>query len=283
MWQIMQQIDSNPSDTTKATLIFGNVTEADILLRKEFEDLAARKPDQFKVHFVLDKPPPSWSGPSGFINQAILAKALPAPAFGDRIKIFVCAFSRCVRRYGYGADEPGAGGPPPQVESISGGKKSFADQGPLKGVLADLGYTESQVRRFLCGVASVEADTLSVGLQVLKNRIEVADMNANELVHSSPRPRSFVILALSLLLAATELARALRPLRILRPLRSPCLAWGPSDVHLPTELCSRSLSRDRGGQTSKSCQVEATTTKELGPPQLQHPRKSYQKGSILCT
>lgn len=37
MYQIMQEIDSNPSDKTKATLIFGNVTEEDILLRKEFE------------------------------------------------------------------------------------------------------------------------------------------------------------------------------------------------------------------------------------------------------
>lgn len=93
MWQIMQEIDVNPSDKTKVTLIFGNVSEADILLRKEFEDLAARKPDQFKVHFVLDKPPTSWSGASGFINQAVLAKALPGPAFGDKIKIFVCAFA----------------------------------------------------------------------------------------------------------------------------------------------------------------------------------------------
>ena len=37
MLQILQAIDSNPADKTKATLIFGNVTEADILLRKEFE------------------------------------------------------------------------------------------------------------------------------------------------------------------------------------------------------------------------------------------------------
>lgn len=37
MWQIMQAIDANPADKTKAVLVFGNVTEADILLRKEFE------------------------------------------------------------------------------------------------------------------------------------------------------------------------------------------------------------------------------------------------------
>lgn len=31
------------------------------------------------------------------------------------------------------------------MNAISGGKKSFADQGELKGVLADLGYVPSQV------------------------------------------------------------------------------------------------------------------------------------------
>lgn len=88
--------------------------------------MAARKPEQFKLHFVLDKPPPNWSGPTGYIDQKVLAQALPGPAYGERIKIFVC-------------------GPPPQVASISGGKKSFSDQGELKGVLADLGYVASQV------------------------------------------------------------------------------------------------------------------------------------------
>lgn len=75
-------------------------------------DLAARKPDQFKskpilsllhcvethsrlfaVHFVLDKPPENWGGPSGYISQAVLSKTLPAPALGDKIKLFVCASS----------------------------------------------------------------------------------------------------------------------------------------------------------------------------------------------
>lgn len=44
MLQILQAIDSNPADKTKATLIFGNVTEADILLRKEFEGQSSPSP-----------------------------------------------------------------------------------------------------------------------------------------------------------------------------------------------------------------------------------------------
>lgn len=52
--------------------------------------LVKRKPDQFKVEFVLDKPPSGWKGHSGYVDQKILSQALPGAAFGDRIKIFVC-------------------------------------------------------------------------------------------------------------------------------------------------------------------------------------------------
>jgi len=128
-WQTLQAIESNPEDKTKATLIFSNVTEEDILLRKEFESLATKKPDQFKIVFTLDKPPKGWTGPSGFLNQETLGKYLPGAGMADKVKVFVC-------------------GPPPMVNAISGGKASMKDQGPLKGLLADLGYQASQVYKF---------------------------------------------------------------------------------------------------------------------------------------
>ncbi|GAA5826172.1 hypothetical protein JCM3770_003193 [Rhodotorula araucariae] len=132
-WQILQAIDANPNDKTKATLIFANVTEEDILLRKEFEDLAARKPDQFQVHFVLDQPPKGWKGPTGYVNGEIVKEALKAfgttPDKGDKVKIFVC-------------------GPPGQVKAISGPKKSMKDQGELTGVLAAENWKAEQVFKF---------------------------------------------------------------------------------------------------------------------------------------
>jgi len=128
-WQTLQAIESNPEDKTKATLIFSNVTEEDILLRKEFESLAAKKPEQFKIVFTLDKPPKNWSGPSGFLNHEVLSKNLPPSGMADKIKVFVC-------------------GPPGQVEAVCGQKASMKDQGPLKGLLADLGYQSSQVYKF---------------------------------------------------------------------------------------------------------------------------------------
>ncbi|KDE04348.1 hypothetical protein MVLG_05227 [Microbotryum lychnidis-dioicae p1A1 Lamole] len=128
MWQILQQIANDPNDKTKATLIYSNVTEADILLRKELEAFAAKRPGQIDVKFVLDQPPAEWSGAKGFVDQKLLAQTLPGPAFGDKIKIFIC-------------------GPPGQVAALAGPKDKM-EQGPLKGLLADLGYTESQTYKF---------------------------------------------------------------------------------------------------------------------------------------
>ncbi|GAA5991799.1 hypothetical protein JCM10908_001146, partial [Rhodotorula pacifica] len=133
MWQVLQAIDANPEDKTKATLIFSNVQEKDILLRKEFEELASRKPDQFKIVFTLDQPPSGWKGPQGYVNPSVVRDALKefgtTPDKGDKIKIFVC-------------------GPPGQVKAISGPKKSMKDQGELTGVLAELDYKKEQVFKF---------------------------------------------------------------------------------------------------------------------------------------
>merc|ERR1711879_181632 len=40
MWQLIQEIAANPSDKTKVTLLYGNKTEADILLREKFDELS---------------------------------------------------------------------------------------------------------------------------------------------------------------------------------------------------------------------------------------------------
>ncbi|BGP18733.1 hypothetical protein JCM10213_009212 [Rhodosporidiobolus nylandii] len=133
MWQVLQAIDSNPEDKTKATLIFSNVTEEDILLRKEFEALQQKKPDQFRIVFVLDKPPSGWKGPTGYVNGDLVKKELTqfgtGPEKGEKVKVFVC-------------------GPPGQVKALAGPKKSPKDQGPLEGVLKELGYTSDQVYKF---------------------------------------------------------------------------------------------------------------------------------------
>ena len=53
---------SDKTNKTKFKLLFSNVTEADILLREEFDTLKKKYPETFDVLYVLDKPNENWKG-----------------------------------------------------------------------------------------------------------------------------------------------------------------------------------------------------------------------------
>ncbi|OAL47255.1 ferredoxin reductase-like protein [Pyrenochaeta sp. DS3sAY3a] len=129
MWQTANAIFKNPEDKTKVTLIFGNISEEDILLKKEWERLENTYPQRFRAFYVLDNPPESWQGGKGYVTKELLKTVLPEPKEGDKVKIFVC-------------------GPPGLYKAISGGKKSPSDQGELEGYLKELGYSKDQVYKF---------------------------------------------------------------------------------------------------------------------------------------
>ncbi|KAL8888181.1 MAG: hypothetical protein Q9215_004361 [Flavoplaca cf. flavocitrina] len=128
MYQLCRAIFNNPSDKTKVTLVFGNVSEEDILLKNEFEDLENTYPQRFRAFYVLDKPAEKWMGGKGHIAADLLKTVLPEPKT-ENLKIFVC-------------------GPPGLYKAISGMKKSPKEQGELSGILKELGYTQDQVYKF---------------------------------------------------------------------------------------------------------------------------------------
>ncbi|KAK4237046.1 NADH-cytochrome b5 reductase 2 [Achaetomium macrosporum] len=128
MFQLCRAIFNNPDDQTKVTLVFGNVSEDDILLKNELATLENHYPRRFRAFYVLDNPPKHWTGGKGYINKELLKTVLPEPK-DENIKVFVC-------------------GPPGMMESISGNKQSPKDQGELKGILKELGYTPEQVYKF---------------------------------------------------------------------------------------------------------------------------------------
>ncbi|CAJ2500429.1 Uu.00g032820.m01.CDS01 [Anthostomella pinea] len=128
MYQLCRAIFSNPADKTKVTLVFGNVSEADILLKRELEDLENTYPQRFRAFYVLDDAPKEWVGNKGFITKDLLKTVLPEPKSGN-VKVFVC-------------------GPPGLYKAISGTKKSPQDQGELAGYLKELGYSQDQVYKF---------------------------------------------------------------------------------------------------------------------------------------
>ncbi|KAL9272475.1 NADH--cytochrome b5 reductase 1-like protein [Drosera capensis] len=80
MFQVARAILENPKDKTKVHLIYGNVTNEDILLKEELDNLASTYPDRFTVYQVLNQPPESWNGGVGFITKEMIQAYCPAPA-----------------------------------------------------------------------------------------------------------------------------------------------------------------------------------------------------------
>ncbi|KXX78212.1 NADH-cytochrome b5 reductase 1 [Madurella mycetomatis] len=90
-------------DRTEVDLIFANVTEQDILLREDLDQLA-REDKGFRVHYVLDKPPAGWTGGVGYVTADMITKWLPKPA--DDVKILLC-------------------GPPPMISGLKKATESL--------------------------------------------------------------------------------------------------------------------------------------------------------------
>ncbi|KAI8980634.1 cytochrome-b5 reductase [Trametes punicea] len=128
MYQILEHALHNPSNKTRFTLIFANVTEKDILLKEEFDALKAKYPKTFNVVYTVDQGSPNWKGPVGYVNSELVMQHLPPPNLGEKAKIFVC-------------------GPPGQVAAVAGPKEGMK-QGELGGILKQLGYSQDQVFKF---------------------------------------------------------------------------------------------------------------------------------------
>ena len=128
MYQLTRAIFNNPNDKTKVSLVYGNISEADILLKEELEELENNFPNRFRAFYSLDKPPESWPYGRGFISKELLQTVLPG-SDKENIKVFVC-------------------GPPGMYKAIAGTKASVQDQGEVSGILAELGYKQDQVYKF---------------------------------------------------------------------------------------------------------------------------------------
>jgi cytochrome-b5 reductase len=96
VYQLIRAICADEEDKTQVSLIYANNTEEDILLREELDGFALQCPDKFKVHYVLAKPPPSWTGESGFVTRDMMAKYLHKA--DEDTKVLLC-------------------GPPPMIEA----------------------------------------------------------------------------------------------------------------------------------------------------------------------
>lgn len=128
MLQVVDAILANPADNTQVTLVYANVSESDIILKDKIDALAAKHPN-FKVYYLIDKVGSSskWTQGVGYVTASLLAKTMPPPS--DDSLVMVC-------------------GPPGMMAAVSGDKAPDKSQGPLTGLLKQLGYSEQQVYKF---------------------------------------------------------------------------------------------------------------------------------------
>merc|ERR1712039_791197 len=133
MLQVLKEALKNPNDTTKFTLIFGNQTPEDILLRIQLRELEASSGGRLRVVFIVDKNPNGDNGVHhvGYLTSDFAKSTLPPPS-SDAL-VYVC-------------------GPPGMMKAVSGGKKfekgKPPSQGEVDGLLKELGYTEDMVYKF---------------------------------------------------------------------------------------------------------------------------------------
>jgi hypothetical protein len=90
LYQFLDHALADPSNRTKFTLIYANLSPSDILLREELDALQKNHPKTFDIVYVVDKPVQGWSGPTGYINKDLIKKHVPSKDLGEKVKIFIC-------------------------------------------------------------------------------------------------------------------------------------------------------------------------------------------------
>jgi len=95
MYQVIQQIIKDRNDNTKVKMIYGNITEDDILCRQDLE--AMREVSYVDIVFTLDKPSTGWKEEAGYVTPEMIKKYL-VPACQEPITV-LC-------------------GPPPMVKGV---------------------------------------------------------------------------------------------------------------------------------------------------------------------
>ncbi|CCW65459.1 unnamed protein product [Phytomonas sp. EM1] len=131
MYQMLRAILENRKDSTLISLIYANNQRRDILLANELVELQ-KAYDNFNMYLTLVEPPRRWLGGIGPINLPMVSTFMPKP--GEKnTKILVSGSSHMMQTVS--GDKLFSSGKPPR-------------QGPLTGLLRELGYKADQVFKF---------------------------------------------------------------------------------------------------------------------------------------
>ncbi|KAM0325911.1 hypothetical protein ACHAQA_007214 [Verticillium albo-atrum] len=121
IYQLAQGILSNPEDKTKVTLVFGINTDADALLKAEFDAFEKKFPGRFKAIYTVSRPESGSSARKGHVTKALLEEVAPFSS-EHASKVYVC-------------------GPPAMEATLIGTRGA-------PGVLEQLGYRKDQIHKF---------------------------------------------------------------------------------------------------------------------------------------
>jgi cytochrome-b5 reductase len=142
LFQLMRTVLEDPDDRTFVSLVYANRTEQDILLRCEIEQLCAARTVKLGarvyVRHVLSEPPPTWNGGRGRVSAAEIGAAVAAHGGPAQTRMtVVCGKDQFL------ASVCG------ELERVSPapGQKARKLQGPVRGILAELGFQSSEVHR----------------------------------------------------------------------------------------------------------------------------------------
>jgi len=128
IYQLLHENLSYDENTIQYHLLFLNHTADDILIKKELEDLQNRHPTHLKIHHIISEGIPKENAEyvRGTLNKRLLLD-ITNNTLSDFV--YVC-------------------GPPSLMETFSGGKTPEKEQGELKGILKEIGYSEKNVYKF---------------------------------------------------------------------------------------------------------------------------------------
>jgi len=79
-FQIMKSACKDLGDTTKFSLIFGNKTEEDILLRTELDEMVTNFPEKIRVRYTIGQGNEGWRQSVGRVDKQMMRTYLPAAA-----------------------------------------------------------------------------------------------------------------------------------------------------------------------------------------------------------
>ncbi|KAK9428547.1 hypothetical protein V1505DRAFT_357712 [Lipomyces doorenjongii] len=88
LYQLIRAICEDPKDNTKISVIYGNRSESDIMLRGKLDHYARVTPHKFKIYYTLDQPGPEWTGGKGHVTKDLLKAKMPQVS--PDAKILLC-------------------------------------------------------------------------------------------------------------------------------------------------------------------------------------------------